>query len=159
MNHHYHLTGCCGIFLLLFLPHIAVADEVRLNNGDRLTGEIISMEKNLLILRSEFIQEKLSIELKDIACIISERKLPAVFQNEELVIGTLSCPENGMIAIESANLGKLPPLSLDRLQSINPSTYSGLFNLGGDLETKVATCRGSHYQSLSCHSRGNSAYR
>ena len=133
MSHHCRFTGCCGIFLLLLLSHIAVADEIRLANGDRLTGEIIRMEKELLVLKSEFVQEGISINLKDIACIISERKLPAVFQNEEMVIGTLSCPESGMIVIDSVNLGKLPPLSLDKLQSINPTTYSGIINLGGDL--------------------------
>lgn len=129
------LAGYFGIFLLLFLPHIAATEEIRLKNGDRLTGEIIGMEKELLVLRSEFVEEKLSIELKDIDCITSERKLPAVFQNEEMVIGTLSCPENGMIEIDSVNLGKLPPFPLNKLQSINPATYSGLFKLGGDLNS------------------------
>lgn len=133
MASHVRLIFFCGMLLLVSLSRVAMADEIRLKNGDRLTGTIISMEKELLVLRSEFVEEKLSIDLKDIACISSERNLPAVFQNEEMVIGTLSCPEDGMIQIDSENLGQLPPFALNKLQAINPATYSGLFNLGGDL--------------------------
>jgi putative salt-induced outer membrane protein YdiY len=135
------------IFLLFFLPFAAVADEVLLINGDRLTGEIVSMEKELLVLKSDIVEERLSIELKDIVCISSQRKLPAVFQNDEMVIGTLSCPENGMIAIDSENLGNLPPLALNRLLSINPSTYSGLFNLGGELNRGNSNTRAVNFES------------
>ena len=147
MFKHYRFISSCWVLLLLSLPHTATADEVLLRNGDRLSGEIVSMEKELLVLKSEIVEEKLSIELKDIVCIRSGRKLPAVFKNEEMVIGTLSCPENGMIAIDSENLGNLPPLALSRLQSINPSTYSGLFNLGGELNRGNSNTSSVNFES------------
>jgi putative salt-induced outer membrane protein YdiY len=147
MAMHFRIIINSWIFLLLCLPFAAEADEILLRNGDRLSGEIVSMEKELLVLKSEIVEERISIELKDIVCIRSQRKLPAVFKNEEMVIGTLSCPEDGMIAIDSENLGILPPLALNRLQSINPSTYSGFFNLGGDLNRGNSNTSSVNYKS------------
>jgi putative salt-induced outer membrane protein YdiY len=125
----------CVILLLMLLPQLADADEIRLKNDDRITGEIISMEKEQLIMKPDMTDEKISIDLQDLNCIISGRNLPAVFRNDEVVIGTLGCPENGMIEIYSESLGKLPALPLNSLQAINPANYRWQFNLGGDLNS------------------------
>lgn len=126
---------CVGGLLLAFLPHTAIADEVRMKNGDRLTGEIIRMEKDLLIFRAAYAEEKLGIIWIEVDCISSERNLPAEFNDSEFLIGRVSCPESGQVQIESALLGKSMSMPLYQLRAVNPSTYSGIFNLGGSLNS------------------------
>lgn len=130
-----YLQYCFGVLLLVLPPHSAAADELRMKNGDRLTGEIVRMEKELLIFKSAYAEEKLGISWNEVDCIISDRNLPTEFKDSEVLIGRISCPEIGQIQIESTLLGKSIPMPLNQLLSVNPSTYSGVFNLGGTLNS------------------------
>ena len=121
------------MLLLALLPCPAIADEVRMINGDRLTGEIVRMEKELLIFKADYAEESLQISWGSVDCIISDGYLPMELKGNEFIIGKISCPENGHGQIESALLGISMPMPLDQLLSVNPSTYSGIFNLGGSL--------------------------
>jgi putative salt-induced outer membrane protein YdiY len=137
-----------GVLLLVLPPHSAIADEVRMKNGDRLTGEIVRMEKELLIFKSAYAQEKLSISWKEVDCIISERNLSTEFKDNEFLIGSISCPENGKFQIDSTLFGKSIPTPLNQLLSVNPSTYSGLFNLGGSLNSGNTDTRAINVATL-----------
>jgi putative salt-induced outer membrane protein YdiY len=129
-----YLLYCIGVLLAL-LPHAALADEVRMKNGDRLTGEIIRMEEEILLFRADYAEEKLGISWGAVDCISTERELPMEFKDKELLIGRIGCPENGTVQVESALLGLSNPIPLNELRSVNPSTYSGFFNLGGILNS------------------------
>lgn len=130
-----YLLYCLGVTPLALAPHFAVADEVRMKNGDRLTGEIVRMEKELLLFKPIYAEEKLGITWKEVDCITSERNLPAEFKDNEFLIGKVSCPESGMVQVDSTLLGKTIPTPLNQLLSVNPSIYSGIFNLGGSLNS------------------------
>lgn len=122
-----------GILLLVLPVCSAEADELRMKNGDRLTGEIVRMEKDLLVFKTVYAEEKLNISWKEVDCISSDSSLPVEFQNNEFLIGKISCTESGKIQVESTLLGKSLPTPLNQLLAVSPSTYSGLFNLGGSL--------------------------
>lgn len=124
-----------GILLLVFPVCSAEADEIRMKNGDRLTGKIVRMEKDLLTFKTVYADEKLNIAWKEVDCISSDQSLPVEFQNNEFLIGKISCAERGKIQVESTLLGKSLPTPLDQLLAVSPSTYSGLFNLGGSLNS------------------------
>ena len=126
----------CGYGIaLLMLAHTACADEVRMKNGDRLTGEIVRMEKEILIFKVGYAVEKLDIEWEDVECITTDGYLPMEFNDNEFLIGRIICPESGKMQIENMLLGKSVPMTLNQLRSVSPSTYSGIFNLGGTLNT------------------------
>ena len=120
-----------GCIVLLMLAYPAWADEIRMKNGDRLTGEIIRMEKEILIFKSDYAMERLGISWEEVECIRSDGYLPMEFSGQDFLIGRLTCPESGKVQIESFLLGKSTALPLHSLLSVNPSTYSGIFNLGG----------------------------
>lgn len=132
----------CSMLLPLLLTESALADEVRMKNGDRLTGEIIRMEKDLLFFRTTYAEEKLSISWQEVDCIASDRTIPAEFNNHEFLIGKISCPESGKIQVESSVLGKSNPTPLSQLLAVNPATYSGVFNLGGSLNSGNTDTKG-----------------
>ena len=93
------------------------------------------MEKEVLLFRVGYAGEKLDISWGEVDCIVSDRNLPIEFMGNEFLIGRISCPESGMVEIESILLGKSIPTPLNQLRSVNPSTYSGVFNLGGTLNS------------------------
>ena len=130
-----YLSFTFAIGILALLPCLAHADEVRMKNGDRLSGEIIRMEKEILIFKAAYADDRIGISWGDIECISTVGYLPMEFTDNEFLIGRISCPENGKVQIENMLLGKSAPISLNQLRTVNPSTYSGIFNLGGTLNT------------------------
>ena len=125
----------CGAALLLFVSPLVFADEIRMKNGDRLTGEIVRMEKEILTFKSDYAVETLGISWTEVGCIISDGYLPMEFQEQDFLIARITCPESGKVQIENLLLGKSTAMPLSDLLSVNPSTYSGIFNLGGTLNT------------------------
>lgn len=124
------------IMLLFMLSACsASADELRIKNGDRLSGEIIRMEREQLFFQTPYSSEMLAISWKEIDCITSERHLRVLFNDDEVLTGAISCPEKGAISIA----GELPDGSvktaMNRLQAINPSTYTGQVSIGGSLNS------------------------
>ena len=120
---------CVGVMLLLASG--ASADEIRMKNGDRLTGDIVRMEKEILVFKSAYAMEQLGISWEEVECIRSDGYLPMEFAGQDFLIGRLDCPESGKVQIENYLLGKSTAIPLNNLLSVNPSTYSGIFNLGG----------------------------
>lgn len=117
--------------LLLFVAP-AGADEVRLKNGDRLTGELIRMDKELLTLRSGAVDARIHVNWEEIACFSTDRETAVELKSGELVTGTVSCTD-GNILIDSPRLGTSKEIPLAQIEGVNPSIYSGYFVLGGSL--------------------------
>jgi putative salt-induced outer membrane protein YdiY len=123
----------CGILLVLAgVP--AYADEVHLKNGDRISGEIIRVEKDVLTLETGFTEGvKIRIDWKEVACIRTDRPLPVMLDDEEVVIGTITCPSEGRMQITSEKFGKLKDLGLEEVRAVNPAMFRGYFTVGGIL--------------------------
>lgn len=127
----------CTILLTLTLTAAtAAADEVRMKNGDRLTGTVVRLEESRLHFRTSYAQDTLAISWGEVDCLVSGKSLPVAVGNGTFMIGTISCPESGMALIEESRPSDHPaPTPLKQVLSINPSTYSGLFSLGGSFNS------------------------
>jgi len=119
----------------MLIASSASADVVLIKNGDRLSGEIIRMEQKLLLFKTPYTRETLSISWNEIDCIMSKRTLTVLFNDHEFLTGTISCPENGTIRIADELPGKSAKTSLNQLQAINPLTYTGQVSIGGSLNS------------------------
>ena len=145
------------LFLLLSWVLPVLADEVHLANGDRLTGEIVRMEKGSLHLKTTYAGE---VELKwqEVVCITSERELTFQLQNGEIWIGRANCPASGRIQIVGERIGESAELSLEEIEAINPSppppsvTYRGNMSGGGTI-TKGNTDEAAAYLSAGFEAR------
>ena len=122
--------------LLLALP--VLADEVHLANGDRLTGEIVRMEKGSLHLKTTYAEE-VKLKWQEVVCITSEQELTFQLQNGEIWFGRANCPASGRIQIVGERIGESAELSLAEIGAINPSppppavTYKGNIAGGGTI--------------------------
>ncbi len=128
-----------AVFLIYFFLVVpAVADEVRLTNGDRLTGEILRMENGSLTLKTTYAGE-VQLSWKDVACFTSEKDLTFRLKNNEVLMGRAICPRDGSIQIVGVKVRESAEIPLDELDAINPSppppaiTYDGSVAGGGSV--------------------------
>ncbi len=125
-----------SLFVLFFLVLPALADEVRLKNGDRLTGEIVSMEKEVLTLKTPYAGD-VTLKREEVGCITSDRELTVRLKDGQVLIGRAVCPADGQIQVVGVKVGESAEMSLDELEAINPSppppaiTYKANLTAGG----------------------------
>ena len=127
-------TGLCLIALLLWTC-IAAADEVRLANGDRLTGEIIRAENQILILKTAYAGD-IRIKQSEVICIVSQRKLSFLTTTNEVISGWAACPSEGVVQIKDETTEQSVTISLSDLNAVNrparpPVKYKGNIVAGG----------------------------
>ncbi len=115
-----------------------LADEVKLNNGDVLTGTIIKKETDKLIFNTSYAGD-LSIAWSDIVSLNSEAPVKIFLNDETVVSGVIEKSEPGHVKIKANHLETKADIDLKQLEYINPSAavsgigvaWSGNINLGG----------------------------
>lgn len=127
-------------FILAFLAislaarNAAAAERIIMKNGDRLTGEVVRMEEDLLVLKAEISDDKINIEWDRVACLESDRDLTVVLKDSnETLVGRIECPSPGQFRIVSSKVGPTIELPLSVIHAVNPGTYRGYLNAGGSL--------------------------
>lgn len=120
------------ILTIACAPALA-ADRLHMKNGDRLTGEIVRMEEELLTFKSEISEDKINVEWNTVDCVATDRDLTIVLKGNEVLIGRISCPSPGRLQVTSTRLGPLREMTAGDILSINPGTYRGFLNAGGSL--------------------------
>jgi putative salt-induced outer membrane protein YdiY/sRNA-binding regulator protein Hfq len=115
------VTALILAFLVLALPAGSLrADEVYLKNGDRLSGQIVSLGEQKLVLETEFVG-KLAIDWAHVDRISTEAPLTVVLENGAILKGVVKpsdVPGRMELARESA--AKPEPVELAQVKAINP---------------------------------------
>jgi len=93
-------TVALTIFLLL-LSGRALADQIVLKNGDRLTGKIVKADGAKLVLKSELIGD-VTVELSSIRSITSDEPLYVTLADGRTVSGVMTVTD-GTAEVRSAN--------------------------------------------------------
>ncbi|MGD8530046.1 MAG: DUF481 domain-containing protein [Syntrophobacterales bacterium] len=126
------------IFLLLAYP--ARADEVYLENGDLITGEIETSEDGLLVVNTAY-AKKIKVKWEEVACVTSDKEVTLLLKNNEKIVGRAACPSLGSIQIIDQETGETREFSLADFQGINPPpppppvTYKALVDVGGAINS------------------------
>ena len=116
-----------ALALVLIMAQPAAADEVKMKNGDRISGSIVKMEGGSLIIKTDYAGE-LKIKWDQVAGLVSEGPI-AVQCTEGLITGTAQqCPA-GQVDVQSAD-GKTT-IVLAQVEAINPKDKSKLEIKGG----------------------------
>jgi putative salt-induced outer membrane protein YdiY len=128
------LTGVC-ITLLLLCAGMAAADEVRLANGDRLSGEILRAENQVLVLKTSYAGD-IRIKQPEVVCIVSQQKLSFLTTSDETMTGWAACPSDGVVQIKDETKDQPVTISLFDIKAVNPKvqssvTYKGYIVAGG----------------------------
>ncbi len=114
----------CCLFLIttLFFPAAAMADQVVLQNGDRLTGKIVESNQESLIIESEF-AGKVTIQWSAVEQISSEQPLHLTLKDSQMVVGNVTGTTQGRLEVQTEQTGTVT-LSKDSIETIrSPQRY------------------------------------
>lgn len=132
------------LFIMMGQASAVMADEIRMKNGDVLTGEIIKKEGDSVTFRTKYAGD-INIVWAEIANVSSDKQLDIVLNNRERLNGTLSSTyEEGRAGIQlvdekAADQEAYEDIELASLRYINPSPelvrggykWTGRVNAGG----------------------------
>ncbi len=124
------------IIISLILVTGAVADEITLENGDRLTGMVVSIEGNTLKLETDY-SAPISINKSSITGITTDSKHEIHLKSGEVLQGRFRTKENGLITVEPTEGREETVIAWDSVTSINPEPvkWKGNVTVGAGLQS------------------------
>ncbi|RRQ21487.1 DUF481 domain-containing protein [Thiohalobacter thiocyanaticus] len=111
---------CPTLALALLLTSTgADADTLIMNNGDRLTGTVVTKRENILTLDTPY-AGTLSIQWSEVRQLISEKPVQVILEDETRLTGTLLPTEDGKVRIRADEVMETAPIALSAVRYINP---------------------------------------
>lgn len=123
---------------IFMFANSALADKVKLNNGDILTGEVVRKDDKVLELNTSY-AGKISIAWKEIASIHTEKPQQVMLTDDSIVNATITPQTDGKGSLKIEGLDKANDINLAQIKFINPTPiesgigimWSGNVNLSG----------------------------
>ena len=109
-----------SLILMLLLMGYAHADEVIMKNGDRLKGEIVSMEAGKLIFRTPYASRNV-IPWGQVKRLTSDGTLEVSLPDKETLKGRAVKGEDGVLILEPESGPATKPIAMSKVSGISPS--------------------------------------
>jgi len=109
----------CIIIAPFFISGNSSADEIRLINGDKLTGQVVRMEADKLILKTTYAGEIIII-WKEVAAVRTDASVKVVLKDETALEGNTEAVEDGKMKLDTGKLEAPATFSLADVKAINP---------------------------------------
>lgn len=93
------------VFLIMVCTHLK-ADQITLRNGDRVSGEIVTSDRNTLTMKTEFLGE-VAIQWDAVGEITSEQELFVMDINGQVLVGRIST-RGTTIQVQTPQAGTVP---------------------------------------------------
>jgi len=93
-----------AIAIGLVLTQSVLADEVRMKNGDRLTGTVLKSDLKSLTMKSEF-AGTVEIAWESVESIQSAAPLSVTLKGGEVLVGPVTTPAAGQFQVKTPNAG------------------------------------------------------
>jgi putative salt-induced outer membrane protein YdiY len=137
-------VGGFAMALLLIFAGQLLADEILLENGDRLTGTVVRSEGGKLTLKTDYAGE-IQIPMEKIKKLVTENPVEIHLGTGEVIKGKLKSGEEGKLEVEPSPDRTAATIELKKVASINPPPvkWHGSINLGGSLLTGNTTRNGA----------------
>jgi putative salt-induced outer membrane protein YdiY len=129
--------GCVFLFALLLLPAGVLADEVRLQNGDVLTGTVLRTEDGVLLVRTDYAAKPVRVKMDRIAGLSTEEAVELHLLSGEVLKGRLRTDQEGRIHVEPSAAREAAVIRWQEVQEVNPppSKWTGNIHFGGNYQT------------------------
>jgi len=121
-----------SFFILIFGPGVALADEVILDNGDKLTGTIVKVEGGKLTLKTDY-AGSVEIQVEKIKSIVTDQPAEVKLESGEVLKGKLKTIEEGKLAIEPSPGREAITVDWKKVIAVNPPPrkLTGNITVGG----------------------------
>jgi putative salt-induced outer membrane protein YdiY len=138
-------TACKIYFILIFACFfsaisggLAISDELILDNNDRLTGTVSTLENGTLILKTDY-SEPIRIKTDRIRQIFTDQSVEVHLESGEVLKGKLKS-EDGRVVVEPSMERAATAFQWNRVTAINPPTvppvkWTGSVTAGGYTES------------------------
>ncbi len=128
------MTSSFGLLLVLASP--CLADEIILENGDRISGTIVRKDGESVIIKTAYAGD-IAINWPDINTLYSDDRMQIVLADGTSINGNAVKSQPGSIIIKSGEILETAPVSLSQISAINPPAidsrpvkFSGHANAG-----------------------------
>ena len=116
-----YLAPCWFAFILMILSvSDAHADEVIMKNGDRLQGEVVSMEEGKLIFKTPYASKNV-IPWDQVKRLTSEKTLEISLPGEEALKGKVITVEDGALILKSETGPAMEPIPMGQVKAMAPA--------------------------------------
>ncbi len=116
----------------------AMADEIRLRNGDRLTGEVVKMEEGQLSFKTSYAGE-VTVTWSEIAEIRTEASIYVLLSDDTSISGIATATDEGKLKIDTEKVARPATMDLGQVKFIGrkprpPIRISGNVSAGLDVQ-------------------------
>jgi hypothetical protein len=108
------LSGVVILVAALVVP-VAMADQIVLKNGDRLTGTVVKSDGKTLTIKSEF-AGMVTVPLEAVTQISSDQPLYLTLKDNQTLVGTVETAD-GKLVVRTSDAGTIS-VSQDSLQTV-----------------------------------------
>ena len=119
----------------------AFADEVFLNNGDRVSGTVVSKTGEVLVLDTKY-AGKIKIKWADVSRMSTDGTVRIQLDDETLLQGIVSTPGENILEVTSETVAIQNRVTLDRVAAINPPIQPNL-KITGQVNIGLVVERGN----------------
>jgi len=125
-----------GLFVFWVGIGGALADEILLENGDKLTGTILKLEAGKIILQTDY-AGPIEIQKDKVKKIVTDKEVKVHLTSGEVLKGRLKTTEEGKLAVEASREREATLIDWTQVVSINPppSKWKGNVNIGANLQS------------------------
>ncbi len=132
------ITVVIGIACILAFTTTLSADEVRMKNGDRITGSIIKMENKTLTVDTSYAGE-IAMTWEQVESIETDSAVHVVLEDRTSAHGILKTTKNGQLQLETAQVITPLRFHVAQVEGITPPTkppvkLTGRINAGLDVK-------------------------
>lgn len=136
-NFAYGLTCAAIIAVIVLLESVpALADEIILKNGDRLTGKVTGMTNGVLTLETAY-SPPIEIQASAIRDIRTDDKVEVKLSSGEVLKGRIVSEKEGQVTVEPSDQRERVAVDRHTIEAINPPPvkWEGGITLGGNMQT------------------------
>jgi putative salt-induced outer membrane protein YdiY len=96
----------------------AMSDEIRLKNGDRLSGQVVTMEGGKLVFKTSY-AGNITINWTDVVVLVTDSSLNVVLSDDTSLRGTSTPAEEGNMILETKTIEGAVSVHLAEVKAIN----------------------------------------
>jgi putative salt-induced outer membrane protein YdiY len=127
---------CLVLILVFFVSGYALADEVVLKNGDRLSGKILEIKDGVLTLETSY-SEPIILKFDEVLQMSSSEPVELHLADGEILKGSITTGANRQVAVEAGPEREAVAVGMNNIVALNPppkepATWKGNINVGGN---------------------------
>jgi len=127
---------CALLFSATWTP--LLADEIRMKNGDRISGRVISMDSGTLTVETEY-AGKIAIRWNQVEALQADSPVHIVLEDETRAHGMLKTTSDGILELDTDDVTRPLEFLPSRVAAINPpitppAKITGRVNAGLDVK-------------------------